>query len=123
MKALDGPQLQDTPNPTQAMRRCLSCVEVPSRLPDEQERRRQKLGKLFAENFLKSDFCERLDSAPGTDSLAPTADDDAGYTPRIEHRLESANHLPFRLDQYPTRAYHCRERLTSTDLYVWAGLS
>ena len=49
MKAEHDPQLQATPKCTPAKRRNLSCLAVPTRLPDEQEGRREKLCKVVAE--------------------------------------------------------------------------
>ena len=53
-------QLQATPKLTTAKRRNLSCVVVPTRLPDEQARRREKLCKVLAE--LKIDLISVSDS-------------------------------------------------------------
>ena len=49
MKAEHDPGVQDTPKLTPATRKDLSSVVVPTRLHDEQERRREKLGKGLAE--------------------------------------------------------------------------
>ena len=60
MKAEHDPQLQAPPKPTPAKLRDLSCVVVPTGLPDEQERRREKLCKVLAE--LKIDLISVSDS-------------------------------------------------------------
>ena len=60
MKAEHDPQLQATPKRTPAKRRNLSCVAVPTRLPDEQERMREKLCKVLAE--LKIDLISVSDA-------------------------------------------------------------
>ena len=49
MNAEHEPQLQAMRKRNPAMRRHLSCVSGPAHLPDQQERRREKLGKVLAE--------------------------------------------------------------------------
>ena len=49
LKAEHDPQLHTTPKRTPAKRRNLSCVAVPTCLPDEQERKREKLCKVIEE--------------------------------------------------------------------------
>ena len=102
MKAEHDPQLQATPKRTTVKRRDLSCVVVPTRLRDEQERRREKLCKVLAE--VKIDFIPVSHSirhqvvsvlARRLDSFA-VDDDDGGHTTLIEHRIETGNSLPFR---------------------------
>ena len=95
MKAEHDPQLQATPKRTPAKRRNLSCVAVPTRLPDEQERRREKLCKVLAE--LKIDLISVSDAirhqlvsvlARRLVALA-VDDDDVGHTTLNEHRIET----------------------------------
>ena len=77
-------------------------MAVPTRLPDEQERRREKLCKMLAE--LKIDLISVSDAirhqlvsvlARRLDAFA-VDDDDVGHTTLIEHRIETGNSLPFR---------------------------
>ena len=53
LKAANDPQLQFSAKRTPAKRRNLSCVAVPTRLPDEQERRRNKLCNVLAEQKIE----------------------------------------------------------------------
>ena len=89
MKAEHDPQLQSTPKRTHAKRRNLSCVVVPTRLPDEQARRREKLWKVLAE--LKIDLISVRDSnrhqvvsllGRRLDAF-PVEDNDVGHTSLI----------------------------------------
>ena len=113
MKVEHDPQLQATPNRTPAKRRNLSCVVVPTRLPDEHARRREKLCKVLAE--LKIDLISVTDSishqllrvlAQRLDAFA-LDDDVVGHTPLIEHRIETGNSLPFRQSARPSSLAHC----------------
>ena len=126
MKAEHDPQLQATPKRTPAKRRNLSSVSIPTRLPDEQERRREKLCKVLAE--LKIDLISFSDSirhqlvsvlARRLDAFAGD-DDDVCHTTLIEHRIETGNSLPFRQRARPV-PYACRiciERESSTGCYA-----
>ena len=109
MRAEHDPQLQPTPKRTPAKRRNLFCVGVPTRLSDEQERRREKLCKVLAEkkfvlicvsdsirHQLMSVLARRLDAFAADD-------DDVGYTTVREHRIETRNSLPFRQKNRPAR--------------------
>ena len=49
LKAAHDPQLQFAPKRTPKKRRNLSCLAVPTGLPDELERMRDKLFKVLAE--------------------------------------------------------------------------
>ena len=102
MKAEQDPQLQATPKRAPAQRRNLSCVAVPTRLPDEQDRRRDKLWKVLPE--LKIELISVSDEmrhslvavlAGGQDAFA-VDDNDVGHTTLIQHRIETGNSQPFR---------------------------
>ena len=93
IKAEHDPQLQATSKPTPSKGSDLSCVAVPTRLPDEQERRQEKLSKVLAE--LKIDMISVRDSirhqlvsvlARRLDAFAGV-DDDVWYTTLIEHGI------------------------------------
>ena len=107
MKAEQDTQLQATPKRTPAKRRDLPCVVVQTRLPEEQERRREKLCNMMGElkidlisvsdsilHELVSVWARRLDASAGDD-------DDVGYTTLIEHRIETGNSPPFRQQARP----------------------
>ena len=122
MKEEHHPQLQATPKHTPEKRRDLSCVVVQTRLPVEQERRREKLCNLLAE--LKIDLISVSDSirhkimlvlARGLDAFA-VDDDDVGHSTLIEHRIEMSNSLPFRQRARPvpyTRRIFIERELSS----------
>ena len=102
MIAEHDPQLQATTKRTPANRRNLSCVSVTTRLPDEQERRCEKLCKVPAE--VKIELISVSDSirhqlvnvlARRLDAFA-VDDDDVCHTTLIEQRIETGNSLPFR---------------------------
>ena len=86
MKAEKYPQLEATPKRTPAKRMNLSCVAIPTGLPDEQERRCEKLCKVLEE--LKIDWISVRDAiknqlvsvlARGHEAFA-VEDDDVRHT-------------------------------------------
>ena len=97
---------------TPAKRRNLSCGAVPTRLPDEQERRREKLCKVLAElkielisvsDAIRHQFVSVL--ARRLDAFA-VDDDNVGQTTLFEHRIETGNRLPFRQKGRPVPYAH-----------------
>ena len=95
-------------------------MAVPTRLPDEQERRREKLCKVLAE--LKIELISVWDAirpqlvsvlARRLDAFA-VDDDHVGQTSLIEHRIETGNSIPVRQRPrpvpYPRRIFIERER-------------
>ena len=103
---------------TPSKTRDLSCVLLPTRLPDEQNGRLEKLRKVQAE--LKIDLISVKDSiqhqlvgvlARLLDAFA-VDDEDVGHTTLIEYQIEAGNRIPFGLGLHKSRtrvAFFARE--------------